>query len=96
MDRFVTMLTPRITLSYSLCCGDSQGWTSFAAIEEIIASCEPWARSTDRFAVAVVIHSVDENTTVGHLYREFSHLLWHFQTHGGEMNVEGDGTFLSF
>ena len=66
------------------------------AIEEIIASCESWlpAWSTDRFAVAVVIRSVDKNnTTVCHLSREFSHLLLHFLTHGGEMNAEGDGSF---
>ena len=33
----------------------------------------------DRFVVAVVIHRIDNiNTTVGHLSREVSHLLWHF------------------
>ena len=31
-----------------------------------------------------------DNTTVGRLSREFGRLLWHFLTHGGEMNVEGD------
>ena len=93
-DRFVTMSTPWITQisPNSLRCGDSQGWSSFAAIEEIVASCEPWPWSTDRFAVTVVICSVDNNnTTVGHLSREFSRLLGHFLTHrGGEMNAESD------
>ena len=78
-------------------CGDSQGLTSFAAIEEIIASCEPWPWLTDRFAVVIVIRSVDNNnTTVGYLSREFSRLLWHFLTHGGEMNAEDSGALHSF
>ena len=59
----------------SLHCGDSQGWRSFTAIKEIVASYERWPWSTDRFAMAVVIRSVDNNTTVGHLSREFSHLF---------------------
>ena len=45
---------------------------------------------TDRFAVAVVTCSIDNNTTVGHLSREFSHCFWHFLTHGEETNAEGD------
>ena len=44
----------RWNLSYSLHCGDSQRWTCLAAIEEIVASCEPWPWSTNRFAVAVL------------------------------------------
>ena len=68
-----------------------------AEIEGIVASCEPWPWSTDRFAVTIVICSVDNNNiTVGPLSREFSCLLWHFLTHGGEMNVEGDGALHSF
>ena len=36
-----------------------------------------------------VIHSTDNNnTTVDHLSIEFSHLLRHFLTHGGEMNAK--------
>ena len=66
-------------------------------MEEIVASCKPWPWSTNRFAVAVVIRSVDNNnTTDGHLSREFSLLLWHFLIHGGEINAEGDGVFHSF
>ena len=62
-----------------------------------VASCEPWPWSTDRFAVAVVIRSVDNNnTTVGHLHRKCSPLLWHFLSHGGEMNAEGDGALHTF
>ena len=58
------------------------------AIKEIGASHEPWPWSTDRFAMAVVICSIDNNnTTAGHLCREFSHLLSHFLTHGGERNA---------
>ena len=43
-----------------------------------------------RFAMAIVIRSVDNNTTDGYLSTEFSRLLWNFPTHGGEINVEGD------
>ena len=40
--------------------------------------------------VDVVICSVDNNnTTVGHLPRKFSCLLWHFLSHRGEMEYEG-------
>ena len=46
-----------ISPQYILCTGDSQVLTSFAAIEEIVASCEPWPWSTDRFAVVVVIRN---------------------------------------
>ena len=47
--------------------------------------------------MVVVIRSVDKNdTTVSYLSREFSRLLWHFLTHGGEMNAEGDGALHSF
>ena len=64
---------------------------SLAAIEEIIASCKPWPWSTDKFTMAIVICRVDNNnTTVGHLSREFKRLLWHFLTHGVEMNAEGE------
>ena len=88
MDQFEMMSMPQITqrLSSSLRCGDFQGWISFAAMEEVVASCELWPWSTDRFSVVIVIRSVDNNsTTVGHLFREFSHLLWHFLTHGAEI-----------
>ena len=41
--------------------------------------------------------SVDNNnTTVGHLSREFSRLLWHFPTHRGEVNAEGDSALHLF
>ena len=53
-------------------------------LKTIVASCEPWPSLTDRFAVAVVDNS---STTVGLLSRELSRLLWHFLTHGGEMNA---------
>ena len=45
-----------------------------AAIEEIVASSgEPWPWSTDRFTVAVVICSVDNNNIpVRYPYRELS------------------------
>ena len=52
--------TDNTEISPSLRCGDSQGCfhlQSFTAIKEIVASCEPWPRSTDRFAVAVVDNS---------------------------------------
>ena len=49
-----------------------------------------------RFAVAVVIRSVDRNTTDGYLSTESSRLLWHFLTHGGEIKAEGDGALHSF
>ena len=79
-------------ISPSLDCGDSQGWTSFPTIEEVVARCELWPWSTDRFAVAVVIPSVENNnTTVGHLPREFSHLPWHFLHHGGAIDYEVTG-----
>ena len=46
----------------------------------------------DRFAVAVVKSNSDDTiTTVGHLHRELSHLLWHFLTHGGEIECEVTG-----
>ena len=80
--------TDNTEISPSLCCGDSQGCfhlPSFAAIEEIVVSCEPWPWLTGRFTVAVVDNS---NTTVGHLSRDLRHSLWHFLTHGREMNVK--------
>ena len=59
------------------------------------ANCGP-CRPTDS-PCSLLYASVDNNnTTIGHLSREFSHLLWHFLTHGGEMNVEGDGALHSF
>ena len=53
-------------------------------LKTIVASCELWPCLTDGFAVAVVDNS---STTVGLLSRELSRLLWHFLTHGGEMNA---------
>ena len=84
MDWFVTMSTPQITqknLSYSLRCGDFQGWTSFTAIKEIVTSCEPWPWLTDRSAMAMlytVLIVGNNNTTVGPLSREFSRLTLAF------------------
>ena len=75
-------------ISPSLRCKDSQGWTSFAAIEENVASCEPWPWLTYRFTMAIAICSIDSNTTFGHLSREFSWFHWIFLTHRGEMNVD--------
>ena len=62
----------------------------FTANQEIVTSCEPWPWSIDRFVVAIVICSVDDNTTVVPVSGEFSHLLWHFVTHRAEMNAEDD------
>ena len=60
-------------------------------LEEII-SCVVWLRSTDRFAIAVVICSTDNNiTNAGHLSREYSRLLWYFLTHRGEMECKVTG-----
>ena len=74
---------------------ESPRWTSFITIEKIVARCELWPWSTDRFAIAVC--SIDNNnTTVGHLSREFGRFLWHFLTHAGEMNAEGDGVLNTF
>ena len=42
-----------------------------------VASCEPWPWSTDRFVVAVVIRSVDNNnTTVGQSLAPYSGIFW--------------------
>ena len=57
-------------------------------------NCGP-GQPVERFTVAIVICSVDNNTTVGHLSREFSGILWYFLTHGGEMNAECDGALHS-
>ena len=81
MDRFVT--------SPYLCCRDSEECfclPSIATIEEIVTSCESWLWLTDRFAVAIDIHSVDNNNAnFGHLTREYSCLLNHFLTHRAEI-----------
>ena len=81
-----------VVISPCLRCGDSEECLrlpSFAAIEEIITSCESWLWSTTRFTVAIVICSVDNsNTDVVHLTKEYSCLLWHFLTYGGEIECE--------
>ena len=76
-------------------CGNSQGYfylSSFDAIEKIVTSSELWPWSTDIFAMAVVIHRVDNNnTTVGDLSTEFSRLLRHFLTLGGVIECKVTG-----
>ena len=66
----------------------------------LILSLWPWSpilALITGFTVNVVIRSVDiNNTSVGHLSTEFSCLLWHFLTRGGEINAEGDGALYSF
>ena len=82
-------------ISFGSCCRNSQGCfhlPSFTTIEEIVTSCEVWRWSTNRFIMTIVIHGIDNNNTyVGHLSREFSCLLWHFLTHGGEIECKVTG-----
>ena len=75
MDQFVMISTPRKTQKFLL--AQAAGVPSLT-IEEILDSCEPWPRLINRLTVAVVIHSVDNNITVGNLPKELSHLLRHF------------------
>ena len=81
-----------VVISPCLRCGDSEEslrLPSFAAIEEIVTSCESWLWSTTRFTVAIVICSIDNsNTDVVHLTKEHSCLL-HFLTHGAEIECNG-------
>ena len=37
---------------------------------------------------------IKTKTTVGHPPRKFSHLLWHFLAHGGEILMQSDWTTL--
>ena len=81
----------QFAISLGLRCGDSQECFHlpfFAAIKEIITltSCELLLRSANRFAMTVVVHSIDNNA-VGHLTRGLSCFLWHFLTHGEEIEM---------
>ena len=70
--------TDNTEISHSLCAGDSQGWTSFAAIRRR-DHCQLWTMAlvNQQICHGHVICSVDNNnTTVGHLSRQFSRIFW--------------------
>ena len=93
------MSTPRITQKYLLAYIVETPRGEHPSLESKRSSPDANhgpGRPTDLPWLLLYAVLITTNTSVRHLSREFSHLLWHFLTHGGEMNVEGNAALRSF
>ena len=99
MDQFVTMSTPQITqkslLAYAVETLRGEHLSLQSKISSLAVNHGP-GRPTDSPWLLLNAVLITTNTSVGHLAREFSRLLWYFLTHGRETNAEGNAALHSF